>query len=105
MINVDDRLITDVLPEIKPNAFAVLMAIAKHLGRNNSCWPNQQTLQKITGLGRDAVMAALKTLYNSNLLIKQERPGYSNIYTINTEYISISVECDTIPSSIKENAL
>ena len=69
MLNIDDRLIKEVLPQIKPNAFSVLMAISVHLNtETGTAFPSNQTLQKITGLGRDSVEKAILALKEAGLI-------------------------------------
>lgn len=69
MLNIDDRLIREISPIIKPNALAVLLAIAIHLSeKRGRCFPKHETLMELTGLGRDAVYAALNTLKDAGLL-------------------------------------
>jgi len=69
MINLDDRLIKEVSPKIKPNALSVLLAIAIHLNKQSGrCFPSHRRLMDLTGLGRDAVYVALEVLKSEGLL-------------------------------------
>lgn len=68
MINIDDRFIRNVSPVIKPNALSVLLAIATHINKEDNCFPSHDRLMKLTGLGRDAVYAALSVLKEKGLL-------------------------------------
>lgn len=69
MLNIDDRLIKDFGPKIKPNALSVLLAIAIHMGRDGKkSFPSHKRLMSLTGLGRDAVYVALNVLKKYELI-------------------------------------
>lgn len=96
MLNIDDRLIKEVLPQIGPNAFSVLMAISVHLDANTmTAFPSNERLGKMTGLGRDAVYSAVKKLIDFGILLSsQEKESESGKFgrrtvQVNTDYISI----------------
>ena len=96
MLNIDDRLIKEVLPQVGPNAFSVLMAISVHLDANTmTAFPSNERLGKMTGLGRDAVYSAVKKLIDFGILLSsQEKESESGKFgrrtvQVNTDYISI----------------
>jgi hypothetical protein len=97
MINLDDRIFKEgIVAKIKPNAFTVLLAIATHLGKDDTCFPSNKRLEEITGLGREAVQNAKKTLEKFGLIkygqIKKEGSKFSHTeYTVNTDLISVFV--------------
>lgn len=96
MINLDDRIFTELLPKIKPNAFAVLLAIAKHMDRNNKAFPKDPRLRRMTGLGRDAVVNAKNVLVAHKIMLKKQRRGKGgsfgpNDYWINCQYIGVYI--------------
>ena len=98
MLNIDDRLIKEVLPKIKPNAFSVLLAIAIHLNKQSGrCFPSNDRLCKLTGLGRDSVYAALKTLKENGLLESHQtidsksKTFGQRTFSVTTRFISIFV--------------
>jgi hypothetical protein len=69
MLNIDDRLIKEVSPKIRPNALSVLLAIAIHVNqKTNRSFPSHKRLMALTGLGRDAVYIALNVLKDNGLL-------------------------------------
>lgn len=97
MLNIDDRLILETMQQIKPNAFAVLLAISVHLNqRTGRAFPSNDRLQKLTGLGRDAVTAALLVLKKNDLLTSHQKPGKGGKFgqrefQVTTKFISIFV--------------
>ena len=101
MLNIDDRLIREVAPKIKPNALAVLLAIAIHLGKGkNTAFPSHKRLMLLTGLGRDAVYKALETLKSSGLLTAFQSKSVESkqfgkrFFKVTTKFISIFVTSD-----------
>ena len=109
MLNIDDRLIKEVAPKIKPNALAVLLAIAIHLGKGkNTAFPSHRRLMMLTGLGRDAVYKALETLKSSGLLTAFQSKSVESkqfgkrVFKVTTKFISIFVtsdEADPLPEN------
>lgn len=103
MLNIDDRLIKEVLPKIGPNAFSVLMAIASHMDtKTGTSFPGNKRLTELTGIGRDGLYAALEKLKEHNLLsVKQEkaRAGKFGKRTIRitTKYIGIFILASAAP--------
>lgn len=98
MLNIDDRLIREVSPKIGPNALSVLLAISIHLdAKTDRCFPSHNTLMKLTGMGKNAVYAALNVLKEAGLLetyqkIDSEKRQFGRRYfRINTDYIGIFV--------------
>ena len=69
MLNIDDRLIKEISPKIKPNALSVLLAISIHLNKSNgTCFPSHQRLMQLTGMTRGSVYAAMEVLKKNGLL-------------------------------------
>lgn len=97
MLNIDDRLIKETLPKIKPNALAVLLAIAIHLNKDNTCFPSHDKIMKLTGLGSETVYNALKCLKKEGLLLSSQsidskhKTFSRRTFTVNTDLISIFV--------------
>jgi hypothetical protein len=101
MLNIDDRLIKEVAPKIKPNALAVLLAIAIHLNkRNGTCFPSIERLMKLTGMGRDAVYNALNVLKSEGLLTvtqtidKEKKTFGRRLFKVSTRFISIFIAAE-----------
>lgn len=100
MLNIDDRLISETAAKIKPNALAVLLAIAIHLNyKTGRAFPSNERLQKLTGLGRDAVTAALSVLRKNNLLESSQvldKGGKfgRREFMVTTRFISIFVHAE-----------
>lgn len=101
MLNIDDRLIKEIAPKIKPNALSVLLAIAIHLNRQNGkCFPSHSRLMQLTGLGRDAVYAALEVLKNNDLLKAEQAIDSKNktfgrrTFKVSTRYIKIFIDAE-----------
>jgi len=95
MINVNDRLIRDDLARMKPNAFAVLMAITVHIGHQSRiAFPGIPRLKALTGLGRDAVYAAIQRLVEMGYLERRQSPNEAGrfektTYRITTQYLQV----------------
>ena len=109
MINLDDRLIKETLPKIKPNALAVLLSIAIHLNKKSGrCFPSHRRLMELTGLGRDAVYSALEVLKKEGLLksnqeIDSKTKSFGRrTFSVSTRFISIFVmaeDSDPLPEN------
>ena len=94
MLNIDDRLIKETLPVIKPNGLAVLMVISIHLNKESgTCFPSHDRLMKMTGLGSESVYNALKALKKEGLLISSQsidskhKTFSRRTFKVNTDYI------------------
>lgn len=103
MINLDDRLIKEVSPQIGPNALSVLLAIAIHLNqKTNRCFPSHDTLMRLTGIGRDAVYAALKRLQDAGLLNSEQSINTQTkqfgrrTFRVSTRFIKIFVDAQDV---------
>lgn len=96
MLNLDDRLIKEIAPVIKPNSLAVLLAICIHLDKQNRAFPSIKRIRELTGLGRDAVYSAIDILVKENLVLRERKNGSagkfgSTIYVVNTDLIRVYV--------------
>ena len=98
MINIDDRLIKETLPKIKPNGLAVLLAISIHLNKESgTCFPSHDRLMKLTGLGSDSVYNALSVLKKEGLLVSIQAIDSKNktfsrrTFRIETDFIGVFV--------------
>lgn len=100
MLNLDDRLITETAAKIKPNALSTLLAIAIHLNnKTGRAFPSNDRLQKLTGLGRDAVIASLAVLRKNKLLESYQVPGNGGKFgrrefRVTTKFISIFIHAE-----------
>lgn len=101
MLNLDDRLIKDVSPIIRPNALSVLLAIAIHLNKKTGrSFPSHKRLMKLTGLGRDAVYAALDVLKNNSLLVSEQSIDIATgkfgkrEFRVTTRFIKIFIDAE-----------
>jgi DNA-binding transcriptional ArsR family regulator len=95
MINLHDHAITQILPQVGPKAFAVLLVICKHLGVKKTAFPSKQTIMKLTNMGRDAVTRELSVLEDAGLLKKEQRTKdgkfTTNLYTVTTKLIGVYI--------------
>lgn len=105
MLNIDDRLIKETLPVIKPNGLAVLMVISIHLNKESgTCFPSHKRLMDMTGLGSESVYNALKALKKEGLLISSQsidskhKTFSRRTFQINTDYIGIFVSAKNAPA-------
>jgi len=99
MLNVDDRLIKEVMPIIGANAFAVMFAISAHMSKGSKeCFPGHRRLMVMTGLSRDKVYTAFDTLKNNGLLeVNQDRSKGNfarRTFKLTTKLLSIYVTAD-----------
>lgn len=67
--------------QIDSNQTLILLAIADHLGQNETAWPGLETLTKKTKLSRSTVIRTVAALEKDGFLRKETRPGTSNVYT------------------------
>lgn len=93
MINIDTRL----LPKINESELWLLMMIAKRFDVSKSSFPSNDTLIKETGWGRDKLKKTKDSLIYKGILNVSDRydkngKQTSNLYTVNTEYISVFVK-------------
>ena len=98
MINLDDRFITETMPIIGAKATVILLAIAKHLDVNKKAFPSKYTIQKYTGLGRDAVTNGINLLVENDILEKKQRRNgarqSSNLYSVKCNYLTVYVKAN-----------
>lgn len=101
MLNIDDRLIREVSPKIRPNALSVLLAIAIHLNKKTGrCFPSHDTIMRLTGLGRDAVYTALDVLRDNGLLVSSQpidsktKQFGRRTFRLTTRFIKIFVDAE-----------
>ena len=103
MLNIDDRLIKEVSPKIRPNALSVLLAIAIHLNQKNGrCFPSHERLMQLTGMGKNAVYDALMVLKTSGLLVSEQAIDSKNkkfgrrTFRLATKFIKIFVDASDL---------
>lgn len=64
-----DYAVLDVLPQIKRNGLAVYCVLLRFANRQSRlAWPKWETLQRLTGLGRDSVRRGLRDLETAELI-------------------------------------
>ena len=101
MLNIDDRLIKEVSPQIGPNALSVLLAIAIHLNkRTGRAFPSHARLMELTGMSKNTVYDALKRLKQFGLLVSEQRidseKGHfgKRTFRLTTRFISIFIAAE-----------
>ena len=101
MLNIDDRLIKEVSPKIRPNALSVLLAIAIHLNQKSGrCFPSHERLMALTGMGKNAVYDALAVLKEAGLLKSEQAIDSKNkkfgrrTFRLTTRFIKIFVDAE-----------
>ncbi len=92
MLNIHGDFFRKVMPEIGPEATAVLLAISKYIGKEKTSFPEKKTIQWVTKMGRDRVNKGMNTLVAHGYLEKRQRiveggKFSSNIYKIKCKYI------------------
>lgn len=104
MLNIDDRLIKETLPAIKPNGLAVLLVISIHLNKESgTCFPSHERIMKMTGLGSESVYNALKALKKEGLLLSsqsidsKQKTFSRRTFKINTDYIGVWIAAKNAP--------
>lgn len=63
-------------------AHAVLRCLCDHASTDGGCWPSIDTLRSSTGLGRNAVRAALEQLEAAGRVKVERRPSRSSHYVV-----------------------
>lgn len=104
MINADDRLIKDDLPnKLGVDAFAVLFAIASHLrSKNRTVWPGITRLrtmcpveikEELRPMPKPRMYAAIKRLIDAGAIVRWQDNKDGNFgktkYKLTTQYLSI----------------
>lgn len=75
IINTDDRLVKD-MARMGVAAYGVLHALSLYMNGEKTCYPSRESLMKLTGLSRDKLLAAIKTLIELGYLeAQQENAG------------------------------
>jgi hypothetical protein len=108
MLNIDTRLL-DVIPHIGTDGFTLLLLIAKRLSKKGEAFPSQDLLMKESGMGIDRLKNALKRLKDHGLLsYRQARKKGgkmgSNVYKLNTPYLSIFVPAKDLEGRMNANS-
>lgn len=101
MINIDDRL----LKEVTPDEFWLLCHIAKHMGKDLSCFPSNATLSAATGWGIFKLNQVKRACIKKGFLRLEQRYNEkgqaTNLYFIETSYLTVAVNLkgkgDTTP--------
>lgn len=96
MLNVNFKLVkSGLLKKMGPSAWAVLTAIVIHMDGDNKAYPGKARLRELTGLGRDSVTNAIKTLKDLEILMAEQQvingKKSTNIYKVKCDYLSIYV--------------
>lgn len=109
MLNIDDRLIREVMPQIGPKALAALLAVSVHLDKKtNRCFPSHATLMRLTGMSKNGVYDALAVLKAHGIIAVEQSvnsdKGYfgRRYFRVNTDLISVFVAAKDI-SPLPEN--
>lgn len=91
MINLDDR----ILKEVTADQLWLLCHIAKHIGKDMSCFPSNATLCEATGWSLFKLNQVKRECLDAGLLRVEKRfnaaSQASNLYFIETHFISIAV--------------
>jgi hypothetical protein len=84
-----NRLIDDYGPIIGADGVAVYMALCRHAGESQTCWPSYQTVADELCLSRPTVVKAIKKLVAVGLVAAEQRANpdhpdlhLSNLYTL-----------------------
>lgn len=93
MVNIRDSI--SLMP---PRAALVILALAAHMGTDNTAFPSYDLMMAETGLARGTLSDALKWL-RENGWIRSYRRGSGNRYVVNSKYFTF---CDADTSSIFE---
>lgn len=101
MINLDDRFVTELMPEIGALNAGVLIAICKHIDKKKRCFPRRKTLMSFTKLTRHKLDKAILELQEAKVLKVEKRFGekgnlLANLYTVKTSFVSIFVAVEDI---------
>lgn len=87
MINIHSKL----LSKVDDSEMWLLIHIANRIGMEMKCFPSNKTLMRDTGWKIDKLQRVKKSLAEKGLIEITERVNSSNLYTINTDLISLFV--------------
>ena len=97
ILNIHSDLIQKEMSRIGANAFCVLMVISSHIDPvERKCFPSRGRMQKMTGLGEEAVRNAIKKLESLGLLeMKQSRGEHGRMkqpeYCVTSDHIGVYI--------------
>lgn len=105
MINFDDRILEQVTPE----EFWLLAHIAKRLSSDMTCFPSNAKLLQDTKWKDERTLQKVKKqliskgLIGTSIRFKAEGGQSSNLYTVKTDYVSVTVKAKRITETIDTN--
>lgn len=106
MINVDDRLIDEVMPEIGSDAFSVLFVITRHINTAKRAWPGITRIREKTKLSKERAYKAIKLLIDLGHVerTQENRKGEWGkvVYRVTSKYLSVFVPASHIELSSNE---
>lgn len=98
MINVDDRLIDEVLPNCGVDAFAVIMVITRYINKDKKTFVGIKKIREKTHLSRERAYKAIAKLIDGGYLERwqeNEKGNFGKIYyRISTSYLKIFVSAE-----------
>ncbi len=66
---VDNRVITEFGPQLRPHALAIYLALARYADNTTrTCFPSVPTLARLTGMSRPTATKALRKLEAAGLI-------------------------------------
>jgi hypothetical protein len=68
--------------EIGEDAFQFFVYLRYRSGTNDECWPSYDTITQDTGMNRNRIAAAIKTLEEHKLMTRKRRFSGSTIYSL-----------------------
>jgi biotin operon repressor len=80
-------------PRVGANGIAVYAVLARHADNNSQqCWPGLRRIAGLLAIGRNQVIAAIKTLEAAGLVQIERHPGQGNLYTLCTPVAADGLE-------------
>lgn len=79
---IPNLVIDEYLEEIGPSTFAVLVVMSRYADEKGRCRLSFTDLTKATGLSRQIISLAARTLEQHGLITSEKNPGYNTVYTL-----------------------
>jgi DNA-binding transcriptional ArsR family regulator len=79
---VPDRIADEWAAKVGPVGFAVYTMLARHAGRDGTCFPSYGTLARKLGMSRRHVMTLVGQLEANGLLAVERQGGRRNVYRL-----------------------
>jgi hypothetical protein len=84
---LDNEYLNGLGKYLGPNGIAVYVALCRHAGDKESCYPSQQKIAEETGMDRKTVNKYLNLLVDHNVIVIQKRKNIDKQYENNVYFL------------------